>query len=396
MKSNKNIGLYIHIPWCIQKCPYCDFNSHAMKSATNEQAYVASLVQDLQSDVSMIAVGDDVEIDSIFFGGGTPSTFSAAAIGNILEAVDQQLTLTADCEITLEANPGASEQARFEGYRAAGVNRLSIGIQSFNAKQLKTLGRVHSSDEAERAIRMARKAGFRNINLDMMFALPGQSLSAAQQDLQRLIEAEPEHISYYQLTIEPNTYFYAHPPQIPDDDLQADIQLQGQNLLAAAGYAQYEISAYAREGRMCRHNLHYWQFDDYLGIGAGAHGKWTAADGDISRRWKHKQPQQYQQSIAQHGQAIGNIESIAADRQVFEYLLNRLRLYRPITFREMADKISGWSAMVGEVKGKLVQQEQVGLIRWLDEHAEGEALGFELTAQGRLFVNQILLDFLPA
>ena len=285
------LGLYLHFPWCVRKCPYCDFNSHALRGEVPEADYVAALLRDLDADLE--SLGDRVRpASSAFLGGGTPSLFSGAAIGQVLDGVRQRLGFTDEAEITLEANPGTVDEAHFAGYRAAGVNRLSIGVQSFNPAHLQSLGRIHSRDDALRAMRVARGAGFENVNLDLMFGLPGQSADEALADLAQAIDLAPTHLSVYQLTLEPNTEFAARPPTLPDDDRIADMQAALQARLADAGYAQYEVSAYARPGRRSRHNLTYWTFGDYLGIGAGAHGKWTR-DGQPRRRAKHKHPKTY-------------------------------------------------------------------------------------------------------
>lgn len=392
----KKAALYVHIPWCIRKCPYCDFNSHALKGNIDESRYVQALLSDLEMDVEDISEAQSglathlsraYEIDSIFFGGGTPSLMSAEAIGRILQGIDKQLRLSRDIEITLEANPGVSEAERFAGYRAAGVNRLSIGVQSLSDVQLQTLGRVHSAAEAKKAFQIARQAGFDNINVDMMFALPEQTLDQSAEDLRGLMAFESEHISFYQLTLEPNTYFHAFPPDLPEDDVAADMQIQGQEMLAQAGYEQYEVSAYAQSDKRSRHNLHYWYFDDYLGIGAGAHGKWTHG-AHMARRWKHKQPKQYLDGV-ESDNALGAVESIPAERQVFEFMLNRLRLYQPITYQEMARQIPAWSDM-------LAQTTRQQLAALADEDLVIiEASGFRLTQTGRAFLNQVLLRFLP-
>jgi len=267
-----SLSLYIHIPWCIRKCPYCDFNSHQANQEIPEQEYVAALRFDLEQDVTL---AQGRKLASIFFGGGTPSMLSANAIKTILRDAQAIIGFTDDIEITLEANPGTFEQEKFSGFRAAGVNRLSIGIQSFNDKQLHHLGRVHNRDQALGAVAMARAAGFNNVNIDIMHGLPEQSVADAEADLTQAIALNPEHISWYQLTIEQNTAFYSAPPVLPEEDILADIQDAGLARLARAGYAQYEISAYAREKKRAQHNLNYWQFGDYLGIGAGAHSKIT-------------------------------------------------------------------------------------------------------------------------
>ncbi len=263
------LAAYVHIPWCVKKCPYCDFNSHTSATGLPETEYVDALIADLDQE---LASGAGQTLTSIFFGGGTPSLFSAASLGRILQAMQNRLSFAADIEITLEANPGTFEQVKFAGYRAAGINRLSIGIQSFDATHLKALGRIHDDAEALRAVDMARRAGFDNLNLDLMHGLPGQTLEQAMADIDQALELSPEHLSWYQLTLEPNTVFYSKPPVLPEDDILWDIQEAGQARLAGAGYQQYEISAYARNGQRARHNLNYWQYGDFLGIGAGAHG----------------------------------------------------------------------------------------------------------------------------
>lgn len=326
------LALYIHIPWCIRKCPYCDFNSHQANDDLPEAEYVAALRADLEQDV-VLAQGR--KLTSIFFGGGTPSVFSANAIAQILQDAERLIGFEKDIEITLEANPGTFEQERFSGFRAAGVNRLSIGIQSFNDVQLKLLGRVHGRDEALRAVDVARKAGFDNINLDLMHGLPQQSIDDAIADLQQAIALSPEHLSWYQLTIEQNTVFYSAPPILPEEEILADIQDAGQALLASAGYNQYEVSAYAQAGKQARHNLNYWKFGDYLGIGAGAHGKITQPDQNtIMRLWKTRLPKHYLESQQKITSPInGHQNSFAGGGEVLtqeslplEFMLNALRL----------------------------------------------------------------------
>ena len=326
------LALYVHIPWCIRKCPYCDFNSHQANDEVPEADYVAALRADLEQDLPLV---QGRKLTSIFFGGGTPSIFSAKAIEHILQDAEHLVGFEDDIEITLEANPGTFEQERFCGFRQAGVNRLSIGIQSFNDTQLTLLGRVHGRNEALRAVEMARAAGFDNINLDLMHGLPQQSVADAQADLQQAILLAPEHVSWYQLTIEQNTVFYSSPPRLPDEEILADIQDEGIALLAQAGYRQYEVSAYAQPGRQARHNINYWQFGDYLGIGAGAHGKITLpTQAHIMRLWKTRLPKHYlqsrdriTQSICGHSNAYaGGGEILQQTSLPLEFLLNGLRL----------------------------------------------------------------------
>ncbi|HPQ94670.1 MAG: oxygen-independent coproporphyrinogen III oxidase-like protein [Thiothrix sp.] len=318
------LSLYIHIPWCIRKCPYCDFNSHPAPAGVSEQEqdYVHALLQDLSEELPAIW---GRRLESVFIGGGTPSLFSARALDDLLGGIRALLPLRPDMEITLEANPGTFEQARFRDFRATGINRLSIGIQSFNPQHLQQLGRIHNREEALRAVDIARKAGFDNLNLDLMFALPQQTQAQAMADLQQAVDLAPEHLSWYQLTLEPNTEFYKYPPSLPDDDLSADMQLSGQALLKDSCYAQYEVSAYARSGRQCRHNLNYWTFGDYVGIGAGAHGKITQTDHTVLRYRKFRQPARYL-AQARSGGFRSNEQRISASDLTFEFMLNALRL----------------------------------------------------------------------
>ncbi len=318
------LSLYVHLPWCVRKCPYCDFNSHEQRGELPFAAYVDALLADLDHDLPLVW---GRTIHSVFFGGGTPSLFPAEAIDAFLQAASARLRFAPNLEITLETNPGTAEHGRFEHYRGAGVNRISFGIQTFDDATLQRLGRIHDSAEAVAAIALAREAGFDNFNLDLMYALPQQTLAMAERDIERAVALQPSHISHYQLTLEPNTVFAAKPPAgIPDEDDAWEMQEHCQALLADAGYAQYEVSAYARPGRQCEHNLNYWRFGDYLGIGAGAHGKITlGAEQAILRRWKLKHPAAYL-AAAGTPQAIGGDERIEPERRPFEYMLNALRL----------------------------------------------------------------------
>jgi oxygen-independent coproporphyrinogen-3 oxidase len=320
------LSLYVHLPWCVRKCPYCDFNSHALRGAAPYAEYGQTLLADLDADLRAHAEAlAGRPLVSVFFGGGTPSLFAPDRIAAILDGVAARLPLAADAEITLETNPGTVEHGRFDGYRAAGVNRLSFGVQSFDDEKLIALGRIHSAAEAERAIKEAQDAGCANLNLDLMYALPGQTLDGALADLERALTLAPAHVSHYQLTLEPNTLFAAHPPPLPDDDDAFAMQEACQARLAAAGYAQYEVSAYARPDRHAAHNLNYWTFGDYLGIGAGAHGKITdAATGVILRSAKLKVPERYLARAG--GGAFGSVHAVAADERAFEFMLNALRL----------------------------------------------------------------------
>jgi len=317
------LALYVHLPWCIRKCPYCDFNSYeAGKSGFDDARYVDALLRDLAAEVSL---AQGRTLSSVFIGGGTPSLFSGAAITRLLAGVRERVTLAESAEVTLEANPGAVEAARFAEYRDAGVNRLSIGVQSFRAEQLRRLGRVHGPDEAVRAIELARAAGFASFNVDLMYALPDDDLDGALADLRAALVHAPPHLSWYQLTLEPNTAFHRKPPPLPSEDLVLEIERRGRELLAASGYRRYEVSAYERAGR-CAHNLNYWRFGDYLGIGAGAHGKVTLrAEGAIERRAKTRSPRTYE-SAAGTARAVA-VERVDDPGQVaVEFLMNALRL----------------------------------------------------------------------
>lgn len=324
MLTTPPLSLYVHLPWCVRKCPYCDFNSHEGRGALPFEAYVDALLADLDHDLPL-AWGRTVH--SVFFGGGTPSLFPPAAIDRFLQQASARLRFAPDVEVTLETNPGTVEHGPFAGYRAAGVNRLSFGVQSFDDGCLQRLGRIHSSGDAERAVKAAQDAGFDNLNLDLMYALPGQSLAMALADVDRAIALQPAHLSHYQLTLEPNTVFAVRTPAgLPDEDGAWDMQEACQARLAAAGFAQYEVSAYARAGRQCRHNLNYWQFGDYLGIGAGAHGKLTlGASQEVLRRWKLRHPTEYQAKAGTPA-AIGGDEVLTASRLPFDFMLNALRL----------------------------------------------------------------------
>ena len=386
------LSLYIHVPWCIRKCPYCDFNSHQANDDIPEVDYVKALRLDLQQD-QPLAQGR--KLTSIFFGGGTPSMLSAPAIGQILQDAENILGFETDIEITLEANPGTFEQEKFSGFRAAGVNRLSIGVQSFNDQQLQLLGRVHGRDEALRAVDVARTAGFDNINLDLMHGLPEQSVDAAKADLQQAIGLAPEHLSWYQLTIEQNTAFYSAPPVLPEEEILADIQDAGIELLAAAGYEQYEISAYARSDKRARHNLNYWEFGDYLGIGAGAHGKISfPAENKILRLWKTRLPKHYLDAIASqkistnlngHQNVFGGgSELLLPEALPLEFMMNALRLNQGVPQGYFSGRTGhGWQLVEGSWQA-LARQ---GLVEIDQDYLRPTALG-------RRFLNRVLQEFM--
>lgn len=384
------LSLYVHMPWCVRKCPYCDFNSHAAPSdeqgGVPEAAYIAALLQDLDQDLADFpdAQAGDRELVSIFIGGGTPSLISPAGYAALFNGLRQRLRFADDIEITLEANPGTVEQGLFQGYREVGINRLSIGVQTFQTAQLKALGRIHSGDEAQRAAQSAREAGFSNFNLDLMHGLPGQSLEQALDDLRQAIALEPTHLSWYQLTLEPNTVFFREQPVLPDEDVLADIQDAGQALLAAEGYVQYEVSAYARRDWRCRHNLNYWQFGDYLGIGAGAHGKLTqvtATGLHVLRTSKTRVPKDYLATMR-----VRVAETlIAAEALPFEFMLNTLRLIEGVS-------TTLWSERTGlspEVLAETVTALQhKGLL-------QNNANTLVATALGQRYLNRVIEAFLP-
>jgi putative oxygen-independent coproporphyrinogen III oxidase len=374
------LSLYVHFPWCVRKCPYCDFNSHALRGELPEGDYVDALLRDLDFELTE---PETRPLASVFFGGGTPSLFSPQAVGRVLERAQRRLGFAPDIEVTLEANPGTADAANFRGYRDAGVNRLSIGVQSFDAAQLRRLGRIHGPEEARRAFELARGAGFDNVNLDLMYALPEQAPAQARADLEAAIALAPEHLSYYQLTLEPNTEFHAHPPPLPDEDAAWAMQEQGQELLAHHGYAQYEVSAYARTGRRCRHNLNYWQFGDYLGIGAGAHGKRTAG-ATIERRARHRHPRTFVERAGAAG-AVQERKAVPAADLPFEFAMNALRLNDGFRLPEFEQRTGLAAATIEPV---LAQAAARG---WLERDADH----VRPSARGRALLNPLVRLFLP-
>ncbi|WP_409266057.1 radical SAM family heme chaperone HemW [Massilia sp. BHUDP2] len=344
------LSLYIHFPWCVRKCPYCDFNSHEAKGELPEKEYLDAVRLDLEQSLPMIW---GRKIHTIFIGGGTPSLMSAAGLDRLMSDVRTLLSLALDAEITMEANPGTFEAERFKSYRESGINRLSIGIQSFNGAHLKALGRIHDELEALRAVEIARST-FDNFNLDLMFALPGQTLDEARRDLETALSFAPPHLSMYHLTMEPNTVFAKYPPVLPDDDTSADMQDMILEATAAAGYRHYEVSAYAREGRQAKHNLNYWQFGDYLGIGAGAHSK-ISFPHRVLRQARYKQPGSYIEA-ARRGNPVQEEHEIARGDMGFEFMLNALRLvdgFDPNLFAERTGmSISAIAKALNEAEGK--------------------------------------------
>ncbi|MGB5598942.1 MAG: radical SAM family heme chaperone HemW [Thiothrix litoralis] len=375
------LSLYIHIPWCIRKCPYCDFNSHAAPSGLPEKQYVQALLTNLAQELPHIW---GRKLESIFIGGGTPSLFSAESIDELLCGIRALLPFRPNIEVTLEANPGTFEQEKFKGFREAGINRLSVGIQSFNAEHLQILGRVHNNTEALRAADIARSAGFNNFNLDLMFGLPKQTQEQALQDLQQAIDLNPTHLSWYQLTLEPNTLFYKQPPPMPDDDLVAEMQFTGQHLINLSCYTQYEVSAYARPGFECRHNRNYWEFGDYVAIGAGAHGKITnPAQGSITRYHNHRQPAEYMQQ-ASIGAARSGEQILTPADLSFEFMLNALRLRDGFPMTLLTERTG---LAFHHLKAGLDQALQRGLLDVEEGHIRPTAIGWQ-------FLNEVIQLFL--
>lgn len=372
------LALYVHVPWCVQKCPYCDFNSHEANAAIPEAEYVAALIADLQSALPLIW---GRSVSSVFFGGGTPSLLSPAAVDELIAAFRALAMLSPEAEITLEANPGTVEAEKFAGFRRAGVNRLSLGIQSFNDDHLKALGRIHGAAEAKRAAQLAGEH-FESFNLDLMYGLPGQNLTQAMSDVETALSFSPSHLSCYQLTLEPNTRFAAFPPELPESDLCADMQEALEERLAAAGFANYETSAFARPGKQCKHNLNYWYFGDYLGIGAGAHSKLTLHDRVLRQmRWKH--PAAYLENI-QRGNALQESQDVAVNDLPFEFLMNALRLsdgFAPALFE------SRTAQSINSILPDLRAAEKEGLLVL-------EAERIRPTLRGRRFLNVLLERFL--
>ncbi len=373
------LSLYIHVPWCVRKCPYCDFNSHQKQGELPEADYIGALLKDLQQDSAYI---QGRSLHSIFIGGGTPSLFAAASYATLLAGIQTVVPFADDIEITLEANPGTFEQEKFSAYRQAGINRLSIGIQSFNEAHLKQLGRIHGSDEAQRAAAIAHKAGFTNFNLDLMFGLPGQTTAQACTDLQTAIACAPTHLSWYQLTIEPNTEYFSRPPTLPQDDAIAEMQEAGIAMLESHGFARYEISAYSKPHKQARHNLNYWDFGDYLGIGAGAHGKITSADtGAIIRTRKTRMPAHY---LDPDRQFTAENSTVASEDLPLEFMMNALRLNAGVPLHYFAER-TGLPA--SSLQASIHKLQQRGLLAT-------DPLRLQPTALGLLHLNELLLEFM--
>ena len=376
------LSLYIHLPWSVAKCPYCDFNSHALKGELPEAAYIDALLADLELDLPKVW---GRTVHSVFLGGGTPSLFSGAALERLLSGVRARVGLAPDAEITLEANPGTVEHDRFEVYRQAGINRISLGIQTFSDRHLKTLGRIHSADEAARAVESVRAAGFDNFNLDLMWALPSQSMEDALNDIARALTFDPPHLSHYQLTIEPNTVFAARPPELPGEDAAWDIQEASSEQLQQAGLQAYEISAWSRPGRESRHNLNYWRFGDYLGIGAGAHGKITLPAEERIVRTRRKKTPHFYLAAAKDRSFMAEERSIASSDLAFEYFLNRSRLAEPVPWSEFEAR-TGLNRE--SISTPIEEALALGLIKVDNAH-------IRRTERGARFLNDLQRLFLP-
>jgi putative oxygen-independent coproporphyrinogen III oxidase len=376
------LSLYVHVPWCVRKCPYCDFNSHQRDGELPEAEYVQALLNDLRADAHF---AQGRKLQSIFIGGGTPSLFSPQAYARLLEECAKLIPFADDIEITLEANPGTAEQQKFTGFRAAGINRLSIGVQSFDAARLKQLGRIHDGGEALRAADFARKAGFANFNLDLMFGLPEQNTAQALADLRTAIACAPTHVSWYQLTIEPNTEFFRRPPLLPHDDAIAEMQDAGMALLQVHGYARYEISAYGQPGRQARHNLNYWEFGDYLGIGAGAHGKVTLPHKqEIVRTRKTRMPAHYLSADTPTGEFTAEAKPVPRAELPLEFMMNALRLSAGVPAPSFTERTGLPLATIAEALASLRQR---GLLA-------ATPVRIQPTPRGLQYLNELLLAFM--
>lgn len=373
------LSLYIHIPWCVEKCPYCDFNSHKLRGKIPEQDYLQALLDDLSNDLVYV---QGRTLETIFIGGGTPSLLSADGIHWLLKEIEKKIPFKEDIEITLEANPGAIENQKISDFKKAGISRFSFGVQSFQQEKLTKLGRIHGPIEAKNAAKQAIAVGMKTFNLDLMHGLPEQTLSDALEDLQTAISLQPTHLSWYQLTIEPNTQYFSHPPTLPEDDLLWDIQEAGQKLLADNGYIQYEISGYSKQGFACQHNLNYWRFGDYLGIGCGAHGKLTLPlENKIIRRSKIKHPKGY---LDKSRAFLDQANIVAQDDLAFEYMLNRLRLFEAIPFSEF-EAYTGLS--IDSIKQPIAEALAKKLLT-------KDETSWQVTALGHRYLNELLTLFM--
>ena len=376
------LSLYIHLPWCIKKCPYCDFNSHEVPiSGFDEKSYIDALINDLEVELHRMW---GRTINSIFIGGGTPSLFSPESLDQLLSSIRARLNLNSNIEITLEANPGAVDAEKFLEYRAVGINRLSLGIQSFDNKSLALLGRIHNSNEARKAIELSKQSGFENFNLDLMFGLPNQTVDNALADLKQAVEQLPTHISWYQLTIEPNTIFSSNPPRLPNDDLVWSIQEQGQIFLQDNNFRQYEISAYARDNRVSIHNINYWQFGDYLGIGAGAHSKITnIVHGQIERFTRHKIPKRYIE-LAGYGDVITEKKVLTSDEIPLEFMMNALRLTDGVPLSFFSERTG---LPIKNIEKELRLAKKKGLLDW-------QKTELKPSFEGQRYLNELLQIFM--
>ncbi|MCG3730139.1 radical SAM family heme chaperone HemW [Vibrio cincinnatiensis] len=380
------LSLYVHIPWCVQKCPYCDFNSHAVKAEIPEQEYLQALLEDLDTDIEKYRLNDAPRLlHSIFIGGGTPSLISAQGIEQLLKGIAQRIPFKPDIEITMEANPGTVEAERFAGYRKAGVTRISIGVQSFAEEKLERLGRIHGKQEAMNAAQLAHQIGLTSFNLDLMHGLPDQTLAQALEDLDQAIALDPPHLSWYQLTIEPNTVFHYQPPVLPDDDALWDIFELGHQKLTQAGYVQYEISGYSKPGYQCQHNLNYWRFGDYLGIGCGAHGKVSFSDGRIIRTTKIKHPRgylaAYQNMVKPYLDSEHEVELV--DRP-FEFFMNRFRLLEACPKHDFTETTG---LPLSAIEATIHWAVEMGYLHDTPQN-------WQITEQGKLFLNDLLAAFM--
>lgn len=390
MSARPPLSLYVHLPWCKRKCPYCDFNSHEARGDAAQAAYLRALSEDLRRDLAQPEVAGR-KIDSVFIGGGTPSLFDAEPLARWLDDLFANAPTTAGAEITLEANPESADAEKLKRWRDAGVNRLSLGAQSFDDELLRNIGRIHDGRMAADAFETARAAGFENINLDLMYGLPGQSVEQSRADVARAVALSPEHLSFYQLTLEPNTLFHARPPVLPDDDAVAEMERAGMEQLDAHGLQRYEISAYARSGRVCAHNMNYWRFGDYLGVGAGAHGKLTLGDATCARDVKHRHPETYMRMSREPDARafVSKRQLVDGETLRFEFILNASRLVDGFD-EELFERTTGMP--FATITPSLQRLAQRGLIALHDERRGRRAAP---TRKGLLFLNDIQGEFLP-